>query len=549
MTSSSDMQSTKILKALKNLELRISRIEKKLYIESEQEDLTSGLKLPSLSVETESGDTLEFHIGQYWFAKTGIVVLAIGIAFLLTFPYENLPSFLPILFGYVLVAGILTLSHFWRESIAHIARYLLGGGLILLYFTTLRLFFFSEQPVISNSLIEVPLLLIVVFLTLMISIYKKSRFLAGVSLTLALITAIVSDQPLIMFLIITLIAAISTILRIKYDWKNLFIYGIILSYFTHFIWFINNPFMGHKIELVISPLFNIYFILIYILIFAAGNLLRQDKKTEDSTVILSTFFNSFGCYSLFLLIILTRFNIHLTYASSLISILFLTLSIVFWIQEKSKYSTFFYAITGYTALSVAIITQFDRPDYFVWLSWQSILVISTAIWFRSKFIVVANFCIFIIIFISYLVLAETISAISISFGLVALLSARLLNWQKSRLELTTELMRNAYLTSAFFIFPYALYHLMPAGYIAISWLITALLYYALSIILKNLKYRWMAVMTLVLTVLYVFIIGIPNLEPTYRIISFLALGTVLIIISIIYTKLRTKKDTEQQKES
>ena len=549
MTSSSDLQSTKTLKALKNLELRVSRIEKKLYIESEQEDLTSDLKLPSLSVETESGDSLEFHIGQYWFAKLGIVVLAIGIAFLLTFPYENLPSFLPILFGYVLVAGILMLSHFWRESIAHIARYLLGGGLILLYFTTLRLFLFSEQPVISNSLIEVPLLLVVVFFTLAISFHKKSRFLAGVSLTLALITAIISDQPLIMFLIITLIAAMSTILRIKYDWKNPFIYGIIISYFTHFLWFINNPFMGHKIELVISPSFNIYFILIYILIFAAGNLFRQDNETEDSTVILSTFFNSFGCYSLFLLITLTRFNTNLTLSHSIISILFLALSIIFWIREKSKYSTFFYAITGYTALSVAIIAQFGRPDYFVWLSWQSMLVISTAIWFRSKFIVVANFCIFIIIFISYLILAETISAISISFGLVALLSARILNWQKLRLELKTELMRNAYLTSTFFIFPYALYHLMPAGYIAISWLIIALLYYALSVILKNLKYRWMAVMTLVLTVLYVFIIGIPNLEPTYRIISFLALGTVLIIISIIYTKLRTKKDSVQENES
>jgi hypothetical protein len=145
-----------------------------------------------------------------------------------------------------------------------------------------------------------------------------------------------------------------------------------------------------------------------------------------------------------------------------------------------------------------------------------------------------------------LVLAESISVISISFGFVALLSARILNLQKSRLELKTEMMRNAYLVSAFFIFPYALYHLMPTGYITISWLIIALLYYALSVILKNLKYRWMAVMTLALTVLYVFIIGMTNLEPTYRIISFLALGTVLIIISIIYTKLRTKKDPELQ---
>ena len=40
-------------------------------------------------------------------------------------------------------------------------------------------------------------------------------------------------------------------------------------------------------------------------------------------------------------------------------------------------------------------------------------------------------------------------------------TARLLNWQQSRLELKTGLMRNAYLLSAWLVFPYALYHLVP----------------------------------------------------------------------------------------
>jgi uncharacterized membrane protein len=51
----------------------------------------------------------------------------------------------------------------------------------------------------------------------------------------------------------------------------------------------------------------------------------------------------------------------------------------------------------------------------------------------------------------------------------------------------------------------------------------------------------MALMTLVLTVLYVFIIGIIQLEPILRIISFLVLGTVLVIVSLVYTRIRTKR--------
>ncbi|MBS4028350.1 MAG: DUF2339 domain-containing protein, partial [Ignavibacteriales bacterium] len=79
------------------------------------------------------------------------------------------------------------------------------------------------------------------------------------------------------------------------------------------------------------------------------------------------------------------------------------------------------------------------------------------------------------------------------------------------------------------------------GFIALSWIGVAAVYYAMSLLLQNEKYRWMALLTLALTVLYVFIIGIALLEPTYRIISFLGLGFALVVISLLYTKKRLKK--------
>jgi uncharacterized membrane protein len=48
-------------------------------------------------------------------------------------------------------------------------------------------------------------------------------------------------------------------------------------------------------------------------------------------------------------------------------------------------------------------------------------------------------------------------------------------------------------------------------------------------------------LTLGLTVLYIVIIGIIQMTPGYRIVSFLALGIVLLAISIIYTRQRTRK--------
>jgi len=141
-----------------------------------------------------------------------------------------------------------------------------------------------------------------------------------------------------------------------------------------------------------------------------------------------------------------------------------------------------------------------------------------------------------------LALGKDMGVEGLSFGLVALLSARIMNWQKHRLELKTEFMRNSYLITAFFMIPYSLYQIVPTGYISLSWVAIALFYYLLSMFLNNKKYRWMALFTLLLTVLYILIIGIAKLDPIYRIVSFIVLGIVLLGLSIVYTKMKTKSD-------
>lgn len=533
----------RIVNYLKNLESRISRIETHLNIGSLSEG--DEFKLPPLipSNISERADSLELQIGQFWFAKAGIVVLAIGIIFLLTFPYHDLPPAFPSLFGYFLAGALILLSHYWRNTFTFVSRYIFGGSLALIYFTTLRLHFFSANPVVTNRAVEVIALLIFTAVHLIISYKRKSVYLAGIGIAFGFLTALISGNPFIIFILLTLNAALIVYLKLKFDWNNLFVYGIILTYISHFLWFINNPFWGNKIQLVSSPYINVFFILLYSTIFSLGNLLRSKDCPEDYKVIVSTFLNCFFSYGLFLLITLTKFNETLALSHLIASILFLIISFLFWSKEKSKYSTFFFAILGYTALSVSIIVQFNKPDFFVWLCWQSLIVVSTAVLFRSKIIIVANFVIYLIIFFTYLIIAGSMDIVSLSFGFVALLSARILNWQRNRLELKTEIMRISYLATAFFIFPYALYHIVPRDYVGLSWISVALFYYLISIVLKNKKYRWMALLTLLLTVFYILFIGITKLEPVYRIISFLVLGIVLIIISIFYTRMKTTRST------
>lgn len=546
--ASGNLSSNQIRNHLKELESRISRIEAYLKLKIGEVEPEGETEREEVINQSEKADILEFHIGQFWFAKFGIVILAVGIVFLLTFPYKNLPAVLPSLFGYVLAAAIFILAHAWRSSYNLISRYLVGAGLILLFFTTLRLHFFSDSPVVTDRGIELILLSIIVSSNLVVSAKRGSIYLASLSLTMGYITAIVSQQPYSVFAITTIMSLLAVYFKLKFQWPKILIFGIMVTFFTHFLWFLNNPFVGNELELVSSPQSNLLFVLAYMVIFAAGNYLRDKKLPEDNILIISTFLNSFGGYSLFLVLTVTKFGENLAAYHLLASLLFLGLSVAFWIKEKSKYSTFFYAMFGYAALSVAIISQFKSPTFFIWLSWQSIIVISTAIWFRSKFIIVANFAIYVILFFAYLMMAGRIPTISLSFGLVALLSARILNWKKDRLELKTEMMRNAYLVAAFFVIPYALYHIVPEGYIALSWIGVTSFYFLMSLILKNKKYRWMALLTLLLTVIYVLIIGIVKLDPVLRIASFLVLGIALLAVSVIYTRIKSRSGPKEVKK-
>ncbi|MGC8594904.1 MAG: hypothetical protein ACP5US_05385 [Candidatus Kryptoniota bacterium] len=264
--------------------------------------------------------------------------------------------------------------------------------------------------------------------------------------------------------------------------------------------------------------------------------MRKQPKEESGHIIAGSVLNSLIGYGLFFALTASGFSERLFLSNMLAAMIFLSLAVVFWLREKSRFQTFFYAMTGYAALSAAIISQFKMPEFFVWLCWQSLLVVSTAVLFQSKFIIVANFVIYLLIFVSYLLLAGAANIAGISFGIVALLSARILNWQKHRLNLSTEKMRNAYLISAFIIIPYALYHAVPEGYVAISWLGAGLIYYVISLVLKNMKYRWMAFGTFLITAIYLVIAGTTGLAGVYRILSFLLLGIALLFISYLYAR-------------
>jgi hypothetical protein len=367
-----------------------------------------------------------------------------------------------------------------------------------------------------------------------IAVKKNTQGVAALGTILFAATALISNSGVITFLLLILLSACAVYFNKRYSWLFLFWIGIFTTYFSHLIWYLNTPFLGNDLTFRTENQYNIIFLLAYLIIYSLGNLPNDSSLKEDLKTSSISFFNCALFDGLFILILFTskaNASFHL-----LASVVLILISIVYWTKQQSKYSTFFYSMSGYLTLSIAIALLTPRPDYYFWLGLQSLLVISTAVWFRSKIIVVANFLIFITIIITFLATEVHIGLTLLSFGVIALVSARILNWKQLRLELKTEQMRNTYLTVSLLIIPYSLFRLVNIEYVSLSWIALSIFYYVFSILLKIKKYRWMALLTLLLTVGFSFILGLSSSDTSFKIISFLSVGVALIITSIIYSR-------------
>ncbi len=547
-SSQNDITGKEILQHLKSIESRISQIENYLDLPTNKidEDIDAEPIIPRKKTETD--EELEFRIGQLWFAKLGIFVFLVGWLIGNTLPFEELNPILIVAIGFVTGFVVISAGIFFKNKFPHISGWVLGSGFAIVYIAALRMHYFSPVQLVFDIVPILIIIFIVSFALILSGIKWGSTYITAFGFALGYLSALISDYSIVIFLTITMLAIQSAYLKTKLKWIGLFNFTIVTAYLVHLIWFINNPLVGNQLELQVGQPTNLIFILLYLVIFTIAYFVSKEYD-ESLPSAMSFLVNTSMSYGLFLLItILSAPTLGQAY-HLLASFIFLGFAILFFTKKSSKIATFYYAMTGYAALSVAIILQFDMPDFFMWLCFQSLLVVSTAVWFRSKFIILANFIIFLLIFFTFLVLSGATSGISLSFGVVALLSARILNWKKDKLELKTEQMRNAYLLTALLIIPYSFYQMLPSAFVAFSWIVVAILYYVFSLILKNVKYRYMSLATFLLTVGYVFVLGITSEETVFKILSFLVLGAALVIISIVYTRGRNKSSKQKETTS
>ena len=349
------------------------------------------------------------------------------------------------------------------------------------------------------------------------------------------------DEALLLFA--TIIGLLSLVFFIRFSWWRQLIAAVFLVYVTHLIWLSGNPFMGHSLKFVTAHQYNIAFLFVYGLIFSSTVLVSKKDTISENVLGFISVLNAMNFSVLILLIALLFYKENYTGIFASITLLCVAYSILLKYRTQQTFAPAFYACIGFMAMSVSIYGFANLPDSYYWLAIESLLVVSMALWFRSRLIVVANTLLFIIILLVYLFNSPSVDGINFVFAIVALLTARILNWKKDRLTLKTEIYRNIYLMVVFFIVLYGLSHAVPTQYVTLSWTGAAILYLLLSVLLKNNKYRWMSFMTLIFTGGHLLFVDMAKMDMGYRVIAFLFFAAITIGLTLYYTKWIKKKSS------
>jgi len=531
---------------LKSLETRLTRLESAFSIpeseklnSSEEQAQVSGLSGDSEKIIDEDKG-LESKIGQFGLAWLGNIVLLFGIIFLTQYLMIQEYRLISVILGYLAALSIWFLSIYLKKSNGHLSFIFKMNAQVLLFYLTLRLHFFSITPILSSTTVSVLLLLLLVALQAYLSIRDKSQGFASLFMIFTLTTGIVCDAAHFILPLVAVAACASVYFYHRFKWEPLLIVTIILSYISAFMWLLGNPVIGHPMKLIAEQHSGVVYFFGLGAIFSTTLLFKNKDKSEDIFLTGMTFVNGILYSLLLIFIVLGFFSKNYEVLFSVLTLCCLAYSIVLHSKFDWNFASAFYALYGFMAMSIAFHGLLGFPRVYLLLAVQSLVVVSMALWFRNRLIIIMNSILFLVILITYLFSSKSINNVNYSFALISLVSARIINWKRSRLHIETDLMRNLYLVEGFVMVLYALFHAVPKQFITLSWTIAALLYFLLSFVLRNVKYRYMALGTMVCSAFYLFLVDLAHIEIIYRVLALLFLAAISIGISIYYSN-RIKK--------
>jgi len=532
---------------LNALNERLTNIERSLEKAGVHEFISKGKEhLPQddgidIKLPFDTKGSIEFRVGEYGMAWLGNIVLFLGLIFLVNYLQNSGNRFIAALVGFAAVVLIYVSSYYIRNSLSIISKLLVYNGHFLLYFFTLRLHFFQENSLLQSKIAAFVLLVLVSAVFLYIAFRRESSVTAGLALIMLMGAAVVFDSSEVIAALATVVAILTVELYRSFAWLKLALFFIFFVYLLHLAWMLNNPFMGNNPEFI-SSINGLYVFPIFTgVVFSLIAIIPRKETISSELVIVTIIWNGLGFTIILATILLTFFENNYVLISAVVTVLCILYAALLRLKTDIRIIASIYVLYGFLTLSVAIFGIFGLPDSYGLFALQSLLVVSFALWFRSRFMIIMNTILFLVFLVSAVLSQQNNHLANFSFMLVAFISARIINWQKERLNIKTELVRNLYLLLGFGITLVAFYHVSPPSYITATWIFAGLLFFLVGYLLKNIKYRWLAISAVVVSAVRLIFVDMSSVNIGYRILAFLGLAIISITVSIWYTKYQVRK--------
>ena len=499
---------------------------------------------PHVEKESPGSDAMESRIGEYGMAWLGNVVLLVGILFLSQFLQNNNQSFISMAFGFGSVAMVYLLGYVTRNTLPYMSRLFIYNGHLLLYIQAMRICLFPTSQIIENSFLGHAVVLVVLISLLYLAYRNTSQVLAIIVWLMMAITAIADGQSHFMLSLMVAISLTAIFFVIRKGWWTGLMVSIILSYFIYLMWILGNPLSSGSFEIIAVHRMGHVYLLASALAYSLLALLPASEKFPRKQLQPAIVLNGLGFSFLITVTVLAFFSENYFMLFGLIALFAIGYSILLQLRGTWKYIASMYALYSFVAISITIAGAFHFPLAFLLLSVQSLLVIIVALWFHSRFMVIMNTILLLGLLIAYFITGESLHAVNFCFAFVALVTARILNWKKQRLEIRTELIRNLFLFAGAFMVLFSLHEAVAPNFVTLSWTMAALGFFILSVLIRNMKYRWLAISTVVVTVFYLFLVDLSNISLGYRIVALLFISAISLGISIFYSR-RQKSGKEE----
>lgn len=533
-------QNVNIFSRLEKIEKRLERVEKALFlipIEEELAELDRRKKEKAHQKETD----VEGSIGEHGLAWLGSIVMIFGIIYLTQYLNSIGYKIFSSVFGSLTAIGVYLLAKYIKNNNQNLSQLFSYVSYLLIYYFILQLHFFNANPIIQKKIFVV-IALIIINIYLYFSYFKTEKSLLLVMAHFMLIiTAMVANYSPLYFVSLTILSILAIYIFKKHHKFKLLFFSQVITYIAALFWVLGNPVAGNAIKFQTTHQYTLAFIIIIAGIYST--ILFFDKKETENysegiltAVILNGIFFTLALINF----VIALFESHYIWIFLSLFAICLGFSVRLKIKTKWKNTPSLYALYSFMAFSVAVFSYFNLSWALFFLALESLLVVSIALWYRAKIFIVLNLILFIILIIISLFSKIITPQVYFIFPAISLVSARIINWQKNRLDIKTEFIRNTYLAILFFFSLFALYKNVPDNFTTISWTITAVLFFIISIVLKNTKYRYLAIATLIASTLYLLLIDLSRIDLIYRVLAFLILATILLVVSIYYSRIRKR---------